>query len=119
MLEDERREVARLREAGERVRGEVLVAKMECEKMARAGSDKDKLVLQIRADLDARTARIAELEALIVRLRAEVGDGEQVANRIRVEMREASERQQRTVIEVPLAWQIFFNELFAIVIINY
>ena len=100
MLEDERREVARLREAGERVRGELLMAKMEYEKMARAGSDKDKLVMQIRADLDARTARIAELEALVVRLRAELGDGEQVANRIRAEMREASERQQRTVIEV-------------------
>lgn len=107
MLEDERREVARLRESGERVRGELLGAKMECEKMARAGSEKDKLVLQIRTDLEARVARISELETLIGRLRAELGDGEQVANRIRSEMREAAERQQRAVIEVFTHIQIF------------
>lgn len=56
------------------------------------------MVSQLRADIESRDARIADLEMQIGRMHKVVAEGEEALARIRIELREAN--LQKSTIEV-------------------
>jgi chromosome segregation ATPase len=65
----------------------------------RSGSyESEKVTVQLRADIQSRDARIAELEARISSLRKELSMNDELVQRLRLEMRQVSE--QTTIIQV-------------------
>ncbi len=65
-----------------------------------ASGQREQLLLQLRTELEARDARIGELESFLTALRTELSSRDELVTKLRIEIRDTSERNQRFAIEV-------------------